>query len=318
MVGHGSRRPEAVAEFCALAREVAAAVAWPVQTCFLELADPDLATGLETAARTVGAGGQVLVAPMFLGAANHEKNDLPSAIQWARQQSSGVTFRYATPLGPHAYLVDLLDMRVRQALTAAAALPAEETAVVVVGRGSSDPDSNSEVARVAHLLFERRPYWLVTYAFQAVARPTMEEALRHCLALRIPQVMLAPYVLFTGRVYEDILAAAESGRAAGMRVLTAKYLAPHPHLVAIVRQRLTEALDGQACMTCDLCKYRLPMAGYEHQVGEAQHTHHLHGGSHGHHHVHHAEHHHPAEAAPGGEPALQDDHHTHPEGAASG
>jgi sirohydrochlorin cobaltochelatase len=298
MVGHGSRRPAAVAEFCDLARDVAAAVAWPVQTCFLELADPDLATGLEAAARTVGAGGQVLVAPMFLGAANHEKNDLPAAIHWARQQFSGVTFRYATPLGPHAHLVDLLDVRVREALNAAAdgALPAEDTAVVIIGRGSSDPDSNSEVARVAHLLFERRPYRLVTHAFQAVARPTMEEALRQCLLLKVPQVVLAPYVLFTGRVYEDILAAAECGRAAGLRVLTAHYLAPHPHLVAIVRQRLMEALEGQAAMTCDLCKYRLPMAGYEHQVGEVQHTHHLHGGSQGHQHTHHAEHDHPTGA----------------------
>lgn len=286
-VGHGSRRAEAVAEFSRFGRELADQLPWPVRQCFLELADPDLATGLTAAAREVGSGGQVLIAPIFLGAANHEKNDVAAAIQWARQQFPAVIFRYATPLGPHAHLVELLDLRVRQALIEAddTALPAEDSAVVVIGRGSSHPDSNSEVARVAHLLFEQRPYRHVTYAFQAVARPTMEEALRQCRLLNIPQVVLAPYVLFTGRVYEDILAAAECGRAAGMRVLTAAYLAPHPHLIAIARQRLMEALAGQAAMTCDLCKYRLPMAGYEHQVGEPQHTHHLHGGT-GHHHAH--------------------------------
>jgi sirohydrochlorin cobaltochelatase len=281
LVGHGSRRPAAVDEFNQFADDLSAAIAQPVQVCFLELAAPNMATGMSAAAQAVGDGGQVVVVPVFLGAANHEKNDVAAAIQWARQRFPSVTFRYGTPLGPHTRLVELLDLRVRQALTEAAcdALPPEDSAIVVIGRGSSDPDSNSEVARLAHLLFEQRPYRLVTYAFQAVARPTMEEVLRQCRLLNAPQVVLVPYVLFTGRVYEDILAVGECGRAAGLRVVTATYLAPHPHLVEVAHQRLQEALEGQPAMTCDLCKYRLPMAGYEHQVGQVQHTHHLHGGS---------------------------------------
>ncbi|MCS7259865.1 MAG: sirohydrochlorin chelatase [Anaerolineae bacterium] len=284
LVGHGSRRAEAIAQFNRFVVDFAALSGQPAHSCFLELAEPDMASGLERAAQEAGAGGTVVVLPIFLGAANHEKNDVATAIQWARQRFSEVAFRYATPLGPHAKLVDLLDLRLREAHQRAfGALPLEESSVLVVGRGSSDPDSNSELARTAHLLFEQRPYRFVTYAFQAVARPTIEEALHYCHAAGARQVLVAPYILFTGRVYEDILTVSSQVAARrGLRIIHATYLAPHPLLLEVAQQRWQEALESSAAMTCDICKYRFPMAGYEAQVGQPQYTHHLHG-SHAHH-----------------------------------
>ena len=279
LVGHGSRRVEAIAQFDHFVSEFAALVGRPAHGCFLELAEPDMASGLKSAAEEAGAGGTVVVLPIFLGAANHEKNDVATAIQWARQHFPEVTFRYATPLGPHAKLIALLDLRLRETHQRMVdALPIEESSVLVVGRGSSDPDSNSELARAAHLLFEKRPYRFVTYAFQAVVRPTIEEALHYCYATGANQVLIAPYILFTGRVYEDIQAVSSQVAARlGLRVIHAMYLAPHPLLLEVAHQRWQEALEGSATMTCDICKYRFPMAGYEDQVGQPQHTHHLHG-----------------------------------------
>lgn len=299
LVGHGSRRAEAIAQFNHFVSDFAALTGQPAHSCFLELAEPDMASGLEHAAREAGAGGTVVVLPIFLGAANHEKNDVATAIQWARQHFPDVMFRYATPLGPHAQLIALLDLRLREAHERAAdALPVEESSVLVVGRGSSDPDSNSELARTAHLLFENRPYRFVTYAFQAVARPTIEEALHYCYATGTRQVLVAPYILFTGRVYEDILAVSSQVAARlGLRVIHAAYLAPHPWLLEVAQQRWQEALEGSARMTCDICKYRFPMAGYEDQVREPQHTHHLHGGHDHSHSSQHLEHTH-TEASP--------------------
>jgi len=286
LVGHGSRRAEAIAQFNRFVSEFAALTGQSAHSCFLELAKPDMANGLDCAAREVGAGGTVVVLPIFLGAANHEKNDVATAIQWARQRFPKVTFRYATPLGPHARLIALLDLRIREAHQRTPdALPLEDSSVLVIGRGSSDPDSNSELARTAHLLFEKRPYRFVAYAFQAVARPTIAEALHYCAAIGAHQVLVAPYILFTGRVYEDVQAVSSHVAAQlGLRVIHAMYLAPHPWLLEVAHQRWQEALEGTAAMTCDICKYRFPMAGYEDQVGEPQHTHHLHGAhiTHGH------------------------------------
>ena len=281
LVGHGSRRDEAITQFVEFATGLSRRLQQPVRHCFLELADPDVAAGLSDAARQAGPGGTVVVVPVFLGSAGHEKNDVAAAIRWGRAQFPGVEFRYGAPLGPHAALVELLDIRVRQAVEAdAGALPPQDTCVLVVGRGSSDPDSNSELARIAHLLFEKRPFRSVEYAFQAVARPTIAEGLERCRQLGARQVVVAPYVLFTGRVYEDIARVAQrAGSELGLRVLAAQYLGNHPLLLDVAAQRLQEAVDGTATVTCDLCKYRLPMAGYEGETSQPQTSAHLHGGS---------------------------------------
>lgn len=280
VVGHGSRVPAAIVEFRTFTDSLSERVGYPIQQCFLELADPDMATGLTQAARSVGAGGEVVVLPLFLGAAAHQKNDVASAIQWARERFPDILFRYGTPLGCHAKLVELLDLRVRQCLTETKdALPPEHTAVLVVGRGSSDPSANGDIAKTAHLLFERRPYLAVEYAFQAVARPRVDEGVRRCRSLGARQVVVAPFVLFTGRVVEDIRrVAARAGVENGLPVLHAHHLEKHPLLLDVAAQRLAEAIDDGAAMNCDLCKYRFPMAGYEHQVGQQQTTDHLYGG----------------------------------------
>lgn len=291
LVGHGSRVPAAIDQFLELTHALSIYLQQPVGHCFLELADPDLATGLTGAAQHVGQGGSVIVLPLFLGGAGHQKNDVAYAVQWARQKFPQVTFRYGTHLGVHAKLVELLDLRVRECLAAEPqALPPEQTAVLMVARGSSDPDSNSEVAKLSRLLFEKRSYHTVEYAYQAVARPRVDEGVRRCHLLGAKQVVIVPFILFTGRVDADLRHVSEqAGESLEVRVLQAGYLGLHPLLVEVVAQRLQEAGDGTAAMTCDLCKYRFSMAGYEHQVGQPQESHHLHGGSvhnHTHHHHH--------------------------------
>lgn len=295
IVGHGSRVPEAIAQFKAFTEALAAHLEQPVSTCFLELAEPDLATGLTEAAQQVGAAGDVVVLPLFLGPASHQKNDVAYAVQWARRTFPEINFFYGTHLGPHAKLVELLDLQIQQALAAAAdSLPAEETAVLVVARGSSDPDSNSDVAKISRLLFEKRAYQSVEYAYQAVTRPRIEEGLHRCQALGARQVVVAPFILFTGRVDQALQRVSQQvDQASALRVLQADHLGLHPLLLEVAAQRLEEASTGEAGMTCDLCKYRFSMAGYEDQVGQPQDSHHLHGGAdHDHHHHHHHDHDH--------------------------
>jgi sirohydrochlorin cobaltochelatase len=299
IVGHGSRVAEAVAEFHEFTHALSKHLHRPVNSCFLELADPDLATGLTQAAEQSGPGGQVIVLPLFLGAASHLKNDIPYALQWARQQFPRVTFKSGTHLGSHAKLVELMNVRVRESLAAEKeVLPPKDTAVLVVARGSSDPDSNSDVAKLSRLLFEKRPYLTVEYAYQAVARPRVDEGVRRCWQLGAKQVVVLPYILFTGRVEADLRRVyQQTGEELKLRMIQAGHLGIHPLLVEVTAQRLHEAIEGTPAMTCDLCKYRVSMAGYEQEVGQPQDSHHLYGGAahshdHHHHHDHDGEHHH--------------------------
>lgn len=295
-VGHGSRVPEAVAEARGFVAALSAHLGREVGLCFLELADPDLATGLTQAAQEAGPGGSVLALPLFLGAAGHQKNDVAAALQWARGQFPEVHFRMATPLAPHAGLVELLALRIAEALAAAKVAADDRTAVLLVGRGSSDPGGNSEVARLAYLLFSSGRFHTVEYAFQAVGRPTVAEGVCRCVALGAQRAVVVPYLLFTGLVERDIYAVAEAAAAeTGLPLLRAARLGIHPLLVEIAAQRLAEAMDGEAAINCDLCKYRFALPGHEEAVGSPQTTHHLHGGSahgHDHGHDHHHGHHH--------------------------
>lgn len=279
-VGHGSRVPEGIAEARGFIGALSARLGMKVGLCFLELADPDLATGLSQAAQQAEAGGSVSVLPSFLGAAGHQKNDVAASLQWARDQFPEVHFHMATPLAPHAKLATLLALRVDEALAAAPAAADDKTAVLLVGRGSSDPAGNSEVARLAYLLFSSGRFHTVEYAFQAVSRPTVAEGIRRCHALGARRIVVAPYLLFTGDVERDIYAvAAATATETGLPLLRSARFGIHPLLIDIAAQRLDEAAAGDAAMNCDLCKYRFALPGHESAVGRPQTTHHLHGGS---------------------------------------
>jgi sirohydrochlorin cobaltochelatase len=161
-------------------------------------------------------------------------------------------------LGVHARLVELADMRVQGTLaTAASSIPVSETSLLVVGRGSSDAGANSEIARLAYLMGQAREYLSTGYAFHAVASPGVAQALRLCRLLGARQVVVMPFLLFTGRVHEEIGAMAlQCGGELGLRVHVAGYLGTHTLSLDVAGQRIDEAAKGIAAINCDLCRYR--------------------------------------------------------------
>ena len=115
LVDHGSRRTEANA----LVEEVAAAVRkshpdWHVAFAHLELAPPDVPTGLDAC---VAAGAKtVVVHPYFLGPGRHSRDDLPALLADARARHPGVEFVLSEPLGPHPKLTEVVLDRIAACL----------------------------------------------------------------------------------------------------------------------------------------------------------------------------------------------------------
>ncbi|MCL5995339.1 MAG: sirohydrochlorin chelatase [Chloroflexi bacterium] len=249
VVGHGTRSAEGLAQFETFVGALAERLQRPAKHCYLELAEPDMATGLSDAASAAGAAGEVIVLPLFLGPGDHYKRDVPEAVRACRSAlgKTSPVFRYAAPLGPHPKLIELLNVRIGEALTTTPdALPRKRTALLVVGRGSLEEDGNSAVTRTAFLLGDGQPWLCVEYAFQAVRHPTVPEAIQRCRRLGAQQVVVAPYLLFGGRVYDDVCATSRrTATAAGLRVIHASHLgsqAPiHPLLLDVAEQRCREA-----------------------------------------------------------------------------
>lgn len=59
----------------------------------------------------------------------------------------------------------------------------EETAVLVLGRGSSDPDANSDFFKMTRMLWEKLPYRWAESSFIGVTQPSFPDGLERCLLL---------------------------------------------------------------------------------------------------------------------------------------
>ncbi|AHY46107.1 hypothetical protein RradSPS_0824 [Rubrobacter radiotolerans] len=285
VVGHGSRDGRATAEFerlVALVRE-RSPEGVPVEGGFIELARPPIS---ECVARLEASGaGLVGAVPLMLLAAGHAKNDIPATLVREGLSHPGLEFRYGRALGVRPELLDLMDRRIR------AAVPEEElpeTAVLLVGRGSSDPDANSDLAKIGRLFFEGRPYPLVESAFVSLAPPDVPLALDRLKRLGVRRVAVFSYFLFTGVLEERIRRESETfaRENPGVGVRYAGYFGPDALVADLVVERYREALGGDIRMNCDVCVHRVALPGFESKVGRPA-TPHYHPDEPGHHHHHH-------------------------------
>lgn len=291
LVGHGTRDEAGASAFRDFVAQLGAAQpAVPVGGGFIELSPPPLA---DTVAAMAGAGVRNFAAvPLMLVSAGHAKGDIPAALAREKQRHPGTSFAYGRPLGPHPGLLAVLERRVDEALAGADRAGAT---VLLVGRGSTDPDANAEVAKAARLLWEGRGYAGVETAFVSLADPSVPAGLERCRRLGARTVVVLPYFLFRGvlpdRVREQAALWA-AGRGGDVEVRCAEVIGPEAELAELVMERYREAVGGDLRMNCDSCVYRVPMPGFEDRVGLPQQPHHHpddpshpHGG-HGHTHAH--------------------------------
>ena len=303
--GHGSRNRLAVAEFAQLAealRELVPEV--PVAHGYLEFARPILREGLDSL-RAQGVK-RVLAVPAMLFAAGHAKNDIPSVLNTYAAET-GLRIDYGRELGVDLKMIQAAGARIREALAAAdraspgaagaaagpgasqpttgegrptqgAPVPLNETLLVVVGRGSSDPDANSNVSKVTRMLVEGLGFGWGETVYSGVTFPLVEPGLRHAVRLGFRRIVVFPYFLFSGVLVSRIrqhtaLVAADHPE---LEFIDAGYLGDHPQVVETFRERLDEVLRGDTQMNCSLCKYRAQVLGFEVEVGAPQRSHHHH------------------------------------------
>jgi len=271
LVGHGSRDPAGVAQFHELLDGVRERSGTATAGGFIELSAPPLRAAV---AELVAAGHRHLgVVPLVLVAAGHAKGDVPAALDRERARHPGLTYSYGRPLGPHPALLELIDARIGAVLE-----PRERPAatVVLVGRGSTDPDANAEHAKVARLLWEGRDLAGVEPAFVSLAAPGVADALERARRLGARTIVVVPYFLFCGVLPTRVAEQATDWAAAhpDVDVRVAAVLGPVRAVADVVLERWTEALHGDIRMNCDTCLYRVALPGLEHRVGAPALPHH--------------------------------------------
>jgi sirohydrochlorin cobaltochelatase len=276
IAGHGSRDPEGIAEFLSLAKHFQTCRPdVPVEIAFLEFARPTIQEGID---RLVKNGARrVVVLPGILMAAGHAKNDMASEVRLARQRYPQLAIHMGRALDVEPRLLQLCRQRYHEALAGRPPQP-EHTLLLLVGRGSGDPDANSNVAKVARFLQEGYPTAWSACAFSGITAPLLEDALPVCERLGLRRIVVQPYFLFTGVLLKRIYAQVKERQAArpNLEYVAVPHLQAHPLLLETFAARADEALRGEGHMNCSLCQYRVAIVGHEHAVGQPQQPHHHH------------------------------------------
>ena len=297
IAGHGSRDVEGTAEFHQLVELFAHRDPSRIVECgFLEFAKPVIQEGID---RCVERGANIVtVLPGMLMAAGHAKNDMPSEVHEARKRYPNIAFHYGRHLHLHANIIQLCTMKIAEVESSAAPVERQDTLLLVVGRGSSDPDANADVQKLARLLWEGMGFGWAAACYTGVTTPLLTEALARCHLLGFKRIIVFPFFLFTGILEKRIrrLTLEFAADHLDTEFLCADYLNAHSLLLDVFVERSEEAVQGSPNMNCELCKYRVQLPGFEEAVGQPQygHHHHVRGAGQdgdGHHHDH--GHHHP-------------------------
>jgi len=219
LVGHGTRNVVGTEQFLRLAEFLREAVApVPLEIGFIELQQPSIESALLGLAQR--GLSKIVLAPALLFAAGHAKKDIPAAIANARVAHPELQIIVAEPLGCHEALIDLAALRFQNSHPlfsvlrgegrgegpASPQFSASKTALVLVGRGSSDSTAIEHCREFAAALGEKVNAAGVFTGFIAVARPSLTESLEQAAA-GFDRIVVQPHLLFSGKMLESTSAA---------------------------------------------------------------------------------------------------------------
>ncbi len=268
LIGHGSRHAPGNSEILHFADR------WrqrnPKQTidvCFIELAEPLLDAGLDSAA---AKAERVIAVPLILNAAGHVKMEIPEYLEQARSRHPETQFIYARHLGANNQTLQILKRNLHQTLLQMDSPDPRSTGVIILGRGSSDRIANGELSKMARWLFEESEHELVEIAFTGITHPRLERAVQRQLQQGMTQIAVLPYYLCTGTLMERI------NRQIGhlqaqypqLRLGCASYFGFEDEIFELLDQRVADARgdkNGAQMMECDGCHHRADSAPHGHE-----------------------------------------------------
>ncbi|MFF5995685.1 sirohydrochlorin chelatase [Lysinibacillus sp. KU-BSD001] len=260
-VGHGSRLAAGNEEIQRFVDKIRPDLEdqFLVETCFLELSRPSIPEGIEACIQK--GAKEVYVVPIILLHAGHSKLHIPAEIQDAIEKYPNVKFTYGETISVHPQVFDILIDRLQEVGIDTAAQH-DDTAILLIGRGGSDAEANSDFYKITRLLWEKLQVKWVESAFMGVTKPRVDEGIKRCIQLGAKKVIMLPYFLFTGVLMEriDKMLQQYSEQYPKHEFVLAKYFGYHPTLQEILKQRAMDAVEGRSTGERDMEKYRAYVA----------------------------------------------------------
>lgn len=275
LCGHGSRRKTGTDAFKALIAILKERYSdYEVDYGFLEFNHPLYEAAVE---RMYQKGVREIYAlPVILFAGSHAKNDIPYELNTIQSYYDDLTIKMGKHLGVNSFILELSKKILLEKEKELTPIDRKDTCLVVVGRGTTDPDANSDVHKLCSMLWEGMGYGFATVAYSGTAYPNIKEALPMMEKLGFKRTLVIPFFFFTGVLIERIYKTVEEfdKTAAGEYIHTRPFGSDELILKAF-DESLHETINGTANMNCQMCKYRKQIIGFEEEQGKEQIGHHL-------------------------------------------
>lgn len=256
-VGHGSRLEAGNEEVRTFIKQMKPAIDANllVETCFLEFANPNIEDGIQACIEQ--GATEIHVIPIILLHAGHSKLHIPAEIEEAKAQFPEIRFTYGQTIGIHQAIIDILKTRLTEIKFDVTARH-EDTAILFIGRGSSDVDAKLDFYKIASMLASQLHVSTVECAFMGVATPTVEQGIQTCMQQGAKKIIMLPYFLFTGILMERmaVMATNFSAEYPAVAIELASYFGYHENLQQVLLERLQQAIDGTSSGMQDLANFR--------------------------------------------------------------
>lgn len=192
-VCHGSRVQTAREQAITFIQKCIAKTPAPIKEyCFLELARPTIA---EAFIKCVQQGAtDISVMPFLLLAAAHAKTDIPNVLEQMSARFPSITIHYGQPIGVNPQMIAPITQRIRET----GVVITEKSLVLLVGRGSSDPDARNDLNRIGSIFAEQTERKKVKTCFITAGLPSLEEGLHAAAEGSYDKIFVVPYLLFAG------------------------------------------------------------------------------------------------------------------------
>ncbi|WP_147532740.1 sirohydrochlorin chelatase [Bacillus marasmi] len=234
---HGSRLKKAQAEAAAFVHQCMLENSYRIQEYgFLELASPSI----EQAYRNCVEKGatKIIAVPVLLLSAGHAKHDIPFELETLNKLFPETEVVLGNPIGVHPAISDVLIERINETHTHIS----EDTMILLVGRGSSDPDIKRDLYKIASQLQGKSGISKVETSFLVGTSPSFEDGLEKAINSSYNKIIVVPYILFTGilmgKIAKTIQLYSKDNRK---EVILSNYLGYHPILKNILLDRVKEA-----------------------------------------------------------------------------
>ncbi|WP_046173360.1 sirohydrochlorin chelatase [Domibacillus indicus] len=235
---HGTRVKEGARQAADFIKETMPLVDIPIQEiCYLELSEPSIEEGLRACVEK--GATDITAIPFLLLTAGHAKEDIPQELASAAEKFPDAVIRYGRPLGVNEQIIDVLIDRMKEA-----APISPDAAVLLVGRGSSDPATKKDFSRIRSLFQEKTKLTDVYIGYMAACEPAFEDSLQEAASQHPKQLFIVPYILFTGVLTKTMDRAVKKLEMDG-DVYLCRHLGYDPVISRLLAERVNEAAQSE-------------------------------------------------------------------------